>query len=130
MSLNQCNFIGRVGRPPEIRYTPSGDAVANFSMACSESWKDKTGQKQEKTEWVNVVAWRRLAEIIGQYVGKGDLIFISGKMQTRQWEDKDGGKRSTTEIVAGEMKMLGTKNGDGVSRNTPQGNSDMGDVPF
>jgi len=99
-------------------------------MACSESWKDKTGQKQEKTEWVNVVAWRRLAEIIGQYVGKGDLIFISGKMQTRQWEDKDGGKRSTTEIVAGEMKMLGTKNGDGVSRNTPQGNSDMGDVPF
>lgn len=105
-SLNQCNFIGRCGKEVELKYTPSGDAVATVSIAVEESWKNKQGEKQSKTEWVNVVAWRGLAEIMGKYVGKGDLIYISGKMQTRSYE-KDGTKRYVTEIVADQMQMLG-----------------------
>lgn len=105
--INQCNFIGRLGRDPEIRYTTSGKAVASFSIACSE----KRGG-EETTEWVNVVTWEKLAEICGQYLVKGSLVFISGRMQTRKWQDKDGGTRYTTEIVAREMKMLdGKKDG-------------------
>ncbi len=99
--INQCNFIGRLGRDPETRYTQSGKAVASFSLACSE----KRGG-EESTEWVNVVAWEKLAEIAGQYLTKGSLVFISGRMQTRKWQDKEGGTRYTTEIVAREMKML------------------------
>ena len=102
--LNQCNFIGRLGRDPEIRYTQSGKAVASFSLACSE----KRGG-EESTEWVNIVAWEKLAEICGQYLTKGSLVFISGRMQTRKWQDKDGNDRYTTEIVAREMKMLDGK---------------------
>ena len=130
--INQCNFIGRLGRDPEIRYTQSGKAVASFSIACSE----KRGG-EETTEWVNVVAWEKLAEICGQYLVKGSLVFISGRMQTRKWQDKDGGTRYTTEIVAREMKMLsprgegsgsgGGYGGDGGGQEPPQ----MGDdVPF
>ena len=104
--INQCNFIGRLGRDPEIRYTQSGKAVASFSIACSE----KRGG-EETTEWVNVVAWEKLAEICGQYLAKGSLVFISGRMQTRKWQDKDGGTRYTTEIVAREMKMLDSRGG-------------------
>lgn len=106
--INQCNFIGRLGRDPEIRYTTSGKAVASFSIACSE----KRGG-EETTEWVNVVTWEKLAEICGQYLVKGSLVFISGRMQTRKWQDKDGGTRYTTEIVMRDMKMLGGKGESG-----------------
>lgn len=108
-SLNQVNLIGRVGQAPEVRYLPNGDAVANLSLATSESWKDKaTGQKKEKTEWHRLSFYGKLAEIVGEYVGKGSLIYIMGKLETREWE-KDGIKRYTTEIKVGEMKMLGGK---------------------
>ena len=109
--VNSCNFIGRLGRDPEIRYTQSGKAGASFSLACSE----KRGG-EESTEWVNVVAWEKLAEIAGQYLTKGSLVFISGRMQTRKWQDKEGGTRYTTEIVAREMKMLDGKE-DGQQQN-------------
>ena len=127
--INQCNFIGRLGRDPEIRYTQSGKAVASFSLACSER---RGGE--ESTEWVNVVAWEKLAEICGQYLVKGSLAFISGRMQTRKWQDKDGGTRYTTEIVAREMQMLSPKGEarrEGTSREEWKEPS-MGDdsVPF
>jgi single-strand DNA-binding protein len=111
--MNQCNFIGRLGRDPEVKYAQSGDAVCNFSLACSEQWKDKQGNKQEKTEWVNVVIWGKLGEIAGQYLQKASLCYISGKMTTRKWKDQAGNDRWTTEIVAREMKMLSPKQGDG-----------------
>ena len=116
--LNRCDFIGRLGRDPETRYTQSGKAVASFSIACSE----KRGG-EESTEWVNVVAWEKLAEICGQYLAKGSLVFISGRMQTRKWQDKEGGTRYTTEIVAREMKMLSprSESGAGVGQSGGQG---------
>lgn len=106
-SVNSCTFIGHLGKDPELRYMPNGDAIANFSIACTESWKNKDGEKQEKTEWVRISAFGKLAEIIGEYLKKGALVYINGKMQTRKWADKDGVDRYTTEIVANEMKMLG-----------------------
>lgn len=106
--LNQCNFIGRLGNDPEIRYTPTGDAVANFSIAVGESWKDKGGQKQERTTWVRLVAFRKTAEIIGQYLGKGSRIFVTARLQIREWE-KDGIKRQTAEFVVDRLQMLGGK---------------------
>lgn len=127
--INQCNFIGRLGRDPEIRYTQSGKAVASFSLACSE----KRGG-EESTEWVNIVAWEKLAEICGQYLTKGSLVFISGRMQTRKWQDKEGGTRYTTEIVAREMQMLSLKGEarqEGGSREEWKEPPPMGDdVPF
>lgn len=128
--LNQCNFIGRCGSDPEIKYTGQGTAVANLTVACSEKWKDKQGQQQEKTEWVRVVAWSRLAEICGEYLSKGSLVYISGKMETRQWDDKDGNKRYTTEIVAREMKILSPR-GTSNQSEPPSPGPEMGeDVPF
>ncbi len=113
-SINKVILIGRLGRDPEVRYTPSGDAVANFSIATSENWKDKnTGEKREKTEWHKLVAFRRLAEIVAEYLSKGSLIYIEGKLQTREWDDKEGIKRYTTEIVVNQMQMLGGKNDSG-----------------
>ena len=127
--INQCNFIGRLGRDPETRYTQSGKAVASFSLACSE----KRGG-EESTEWVNIVAWEKLAEICGQYLTKGSLVFISGRMQTRKWQDKEGGTRYTTEIVAREMKMLDSRGGGDRSGSAGADGSapPMGDdsVPF
>lgn len=127
--LNQCNFIGRLGRDPETRYTQSGKAVASFSLACSEKRGD-----EESTEWVNVVAWEKLAEICGQYLTKGSLVFISGRMQTRKWQDKEGGTRYTTEVVAREMKMLDSRGGGDRSGSAGADGSapPMGDdsVPF
>lgn len=107
--LNNCQFIGRTGKDVELRYTPSGEAVATVSLACSESWKGKDGQKQENTTWVNLVIWKKLAEIMSQYVKKGDLIYVSGKMQTRKWQNKDRVDQYTTEIIVNDMKMLGGK---------------------
>ncbi|OQY04164.1 MAG: single-stranded DNA-binding protein [Desulfobacteraceae bacterium 4572_123] len=108
--INKAILVGRLGRDPEIRYTASGMAVANFTIATSEKWKDKTsGEMQERTEWHRIVAWGKLGEICGEYLAKGRQVYIEGRIQTRQWEDKDGNKRYTTEIVANEMKMLGSR---------------------
>jgi len=114
--LNYCSFIGRLGKDPETRYLPNGDACANFSIAVGESWKDKaSGEKAERTEWVRCVAWRQLAEIVGEYCKKGQQVFVSGKMQTRKWE-KDGHTNYTTEIVIDRMQMLGGKREEGGDR--------------
>ena len=119
--VNNCMFIGRLGRDPETRYTQSGSPVCSFKIACSEKYKDASGNMQENTEWVPIVAWEKLAEIAGQYLTKGSLVFISGRMQTRKWQDKEGGTRYTTEIVAREMKMLdGKKDGQQQQQWDPQ----------
>lgn len=109
-SVNKVILIGNLGKDPEVRYLQSGKAVANVSIATSESWKDKnTGEKQERTEWHNVSFYSPLAEIVGQYLRKGSSVFVEGRLQTRKWQDKNGQDRYTTEIVANEMKMLGGK---------------------
>lgn len=109
-SVNKAILIGNLGKDPEMKYMPNGKAVANFSIATSESWKDKScGDKKEKTEWHNIVTFDKLAEICGQYLKKGSTVYIEGKLQTRKWQDKNGVDRYTTEILANEMKMLGGK---------------------
>ena len=108
--INKVILVGNLGGDPEIRYIDNGTAVANFSIATSERWKDKnTGEMQNRTEWHRIVAWRKLAEICNQYLSKGRQVYIEGRLQTREWKDKDGNKRYTTEVVANEMKMLGKK---------------------
>ena len=112
--VNKVILVGNLGRDPEVRYSPNGSAVANITLATSESWKDKTsGEKQEKTEWHRVVFFGRLAEIAGEYLKKGAQIYVEGRLQTRKWQDKEGHERYTTEIVAGEMQMLGSRGGAG-----------------
>ncbi|TXI45010.1 single-stranded DNA-binding protein [Methylophilus sp.] len=106
-SVNKVILMGNLGRDPEVRYMPNGEAVANFSIATTENWKDKSGARQEKTEWHNIVMYRRLAEIAGEYLKKGRPVYIEGRLQTRKWE-KDGVTRYSTEIVADQMQMLGT----------------------
>jgi single-strand DNA-binding protein len=106
--INKAILIGRLGSDPEVRYTPSGVAVANFNIATSEEWKDKdTGDKKERTEWHRIVAWSKLGEICGEYLSKGRQVYIEGRIQTRSWEDRDGNKRYTTEIVATDVQFLG-----------------------
>lgn len=118
--LNKCDFIGRLGQDPEIRYMPDGKAAANISIGCSEKWKDKvTGEQKEKTEWVKCSAFGKLAEIMGEYLRKGSLVYVSGKMQTRKWQDQSGADRYTTEIVINDMKMLGSKS-ESQGGNQPQ----------
>jgi single-strand DNA-binding protein len=110
-SVNKVILVGNLGQDPEIRYTPAGAAVANFSIATSESWKDKnTGQKTSKTEWHRIVAWNKLAEICGEYLHKGKQVYVEGKLETRKWQDKDGNDRYTTEIKIHTMQMLGNRN--------------------
>lgn len=109
MSVNKAILIGRCGKDPETRYMTNGDAVTNVSIATSETWKDKSGEKQEKTEWHNLTFYKRLAEIVGEYVKKGSEIYVEGKISTRKWQDKEGKDRYTTEIICHEMKMLGGK---------------------
>ena len=109
MSVNKVILVGRIGKDPETRYMTSGEAVTNATLATSENWKDKSGEKQERTEWHNLVLYRRLAEIAGEYLKKGTQVYIEGKIQTRKWQDKEGRDRYTTEIVVNEMKMLGSK---------------------
>ena len=109
MSLNKVILIGRLGRDPECRYLPNGDAVCNFSIATSESWKDQSGQKKERTEWHNITLYRKLAEIAAQYLQKGSLVYLEGRIQSRKYTGKDGIERTTYEIVCSEMKMLGGK---------------------
>jgi single-strand DNA-binding protein len=109
MSVNKVILVGRLGRDPETRFTGGGQAVANFTLATDSTYKDRSGERQKKTEWHRIVVWSKLAEICQQYLKKGSLIYIEGRLQTREWEDKSGQKRSTTEIVASEMRMLGSR---------------------
>ena len=108
-SLNKWIGIGNLGSDPEIRYMPNGKAVVNISIGCNESWKDENGDKKEKTEWVKIVFFNKLAEIAGQYLKKGSQVYIEGSLKTRKWQGQDGQDRYTTEIVASEMQMLGSK---------------------
>ena len=110
--VNKVILVGNLGQDPEVRYMPNGGAVTNITIATSETWKDKTsGENQEKTEWHRVVAFRRLAEIMGEYLKKGSKVYIEGKLQTRKWQDNSGNDRYTTEIVADQMQMLDSRGG-------------------
>lgn len=113
MSVNKAILIGRLGRDPEVRYMPNGEAVCNFSIATSETWKDQHGQKQERTEWHNITLYRRMAEVAGQYLKKGSLVYIEGRIQSRKYTDKNGIERTAYEIIGSEMKMLGGGNDGG-----------------
>lgn len=115
-SVNKVILIGHLGKTPESRFMPNGDSVANFSIATSESYKDKNGDKQERTEWHNITMYRKLAEIAVKYLGKGSLVYIEGKIQTRKWQDKEGKDRYTTEIIADQLTMLGGRENDAGSR--------------
>ena len=108
-SVNKVILIGRLGKDPEVKYTPSGAPVAKFSLATDEVFKDRSGEQQNRTEWHNIVAWNKLAEICGQYLTKGKLVYIEGSIRSRQWEDQAGNKRTAYDIVAGRMQMLGSK---------------------
>jgi single-strand DNA-binding protein len=130
MSVNKVILVGRLGRDPETRFTGGGQAVANFTIATDFSYKDRNGERQKRTEWHRIVAWRKLAEIVQQYLKKGSLVYIEGRIETREWQDKEGQKRYTTEIIANEMKMLGSKGdgsggGSGASRGGGGGHDDV-----
>ncbi len=134
--VNKVILIGRLGADPEIRYTPSGAEVANFRIATNETWTNKNGEKEERVEWHRIIAWRALAKICGEYLNKGKLVYVEGRLRTRTWEDRDGNKRTTTEIEATDMKMLG---GPGeTSRKAKEGEADSvpppvkegEDIPF
>lgn len=108
-SLNKVMLIGNLGKDPEVRYTTDGSPVASFSLATSENWTDKNGTRQERTEWHNIVAWSKLAELSKRYLSKGRQVYIEGRIRTREWNDKDGNKRRTTEIIATQMVLLGSR---------------------
>ena len=116
--LNMAQIIGHLGRDPDVRYTPEGTAIANLAVATNQTWKDKDGEKQERTEWHRVVLFGKVAEIAGEYLKKGSLVYLQGRLQTRKWQGEDGQDRFTTEIVADRMKMLGGKG----ERNTQAAN--------
>lgn len=111
--INKAILIGRLGADPEVRYTQDGTMVTTFNLATNEQWKDKNGNKEQRTEWHRIVTFRKLAEICGNYLSKGSLVYIDGRIQTRTWEDKEGNKRYTTEIVAQNMQMLDRKDSEG-----------------
>ena len=117
-SINKVILIGNLGKDPELKYTPSGQAVANFSLATNEKWKDKDGNMQDRTEWHNIVIWGRMAENAKEYLAKGRSVYIEGRIQTRSWDDKDGNKKYMTEIVAQSMQFLGSRGDQG---STPGG---------
>jgi len=125
MSVNKVILVGNLGKDPELRYTPSGAAVVTFSLATTERYKDREGNRQEKTEWHNIVAWRQLAEICGKFLHKGKQVYIEGKIQTRSYEDRDGNKRYMTEVVADQMQMLGSR-GDSQGGGYGAGSNDGG----
>jgi single-strand DNA-binding protein len=122
MSVNKVILVGRLGRDPETRYTGGGQAVANFSVATDETYKDKNGERQKRTEWHKIVVWGKQAEIAQQYLKKGSLIFIEGRIQSREWQDKEGQKRTSFEIVASNFRMLGGR-GDGAAAGASAGAS-------
>ncbi len=112
-SVNKVILVGNLGRDPETRYMPDGGAITNFSIATTDTWKDKSGEKQEKTEWHRISTFQRLAEVCGEYLKKGSQVYIEGRLQTRKWTDKDGVEKYTTEIIADRMQMLGSRQGMG-----------------
>jgi single-strand DNA-binding protein len=116
--VNKVILVGNLGKDPEVRYMPSGGAVANVTIATSEQWKDKqSGEQRERTEWHNVVFYQKLAEIVGEYLKKGSQVYVEGALRTRKWQDKNGNDRYTTEIIASEMQMLGSRGGGSTSFN-------------
>lgn len=119
MSVNKAILIGRLGKDPEVRYMTNGEAVTNVSIATSEHYKDKNGEKQERTEWHNLVFYRRLAEVAGEYLKKGSNVYVEGRIQTRKWKDKEGVDRYTTEIVVSELQMLGGRQDQSADSNLP-----------
>ena len=140
-SINKAILVGRLGRDPETRYTPAGKAVTNFTMATSETWKDDSGERQERTEWHRIVIWGKLAETAAKYLSKGSQVYIEGKLQTREWTDKDGQKKYTTEIVASSLVMLSGKGEGGNDPGKPDssespnnhgglGPDDLDSIPF
>jgi single-strand DNA-binding protein len=141
-SLNQCNFIGNLVRDPEMKFIPNGKAVTNFTIACNERWKEQTGEVKESVEYVKIVAWGKFAENCEKLLSKGKLVFVSGKLQTRPWEDRNGNKRYTTEVVANQMQVLsptnssegGYSNNEGDSGFSPKNNTpvpqEFNDIPF
>lgn len=141
-SINKVILVGNLGADPEKRFTGSGQAVTTFNLATTEVWNDKTGAKQEKTEWHRVVVWGKQAETCAEYLSKGRQVYVEGRLQTRQWEDKDGNKRYTTEIVAQTVKFLGSSPGKGstdsdsvpkaavADANTNPGFESESDIPF
>ena len=146
MSVNKVILVGRLGRDPEVRHMPNGEAVCNFSIATSETWNDRqTGQRQDRTEWHNITLYRRMAEVAGQYLKKGSQVYIEGRIQSRKYTGKDGIERTAYEIIGSEMKMLGGGNDSGQqnaqhtppappSRQTPaapaQPADDINEIPF
>ncbi len=133
-SLNKWTGIGYLGKDPDVQFLPSGMQTAKFSIACQESWTDKGGEKKEHTEWVNIVSFGRIAEIISEYLKKGSMVYIEGKLRTRSWEDKEGNKKYITEIVVNNLQMLDRKKDGGKSehdRSMDEHNSPVDDdVPF
>jgi len=124
-SVNKVILVGNLGRDPEVRYMPSGDAMVNISLATTDNWRDKNGEKQEKTEWHRVVMFGKVAEIAGEYLKKGSQAYFEGRLQTRKWTDKEGQERYTTEIVADRMQMLGSRSG-GSARSMPEDDQSAG----
>jgi single-strand DNA-binding protein len=129
MSVNKVILVGRLGRDPETRYTGGGQAVANFSIATDETYKDKNGERQKRTEWHKIVVWGKQAEIAQQYLKKGSLIFIEGRIQSREWQDKEGQKRTSFEIVATNFRMLGGRS-DGAAAGAGGGGAHRGGGDF
>jgi len=134
--VNKAIIIGNLGKDPEVRFTPSGRAVAKFSVATTEKWNDQQGQKQERTEWHNIVVWGKQAETCGQYLAKGRQVFVEGRITNRSYDDKDGNKRYITEIIARDVRFLGGAGGagggggrDGGSFNAPPGQDDPPEMP-
>src|SRR5262245_24202028 len=130
MSVNKVILVGRLGRDPETRYTGSGQAVANFTMATDETYKDRNGERQKRTEWHRITAWGKLAEICQQYLKKGTMVYIEGRIQSREWQDKEGQKRTSYDIVANTMKMLSSRAdaaaaGGGMGGGASRGGDDM-----
>jgi single-strand DNA-binding protein len=121
MSLNKAMLIGNLGKDPELRFTPNGRAVARFPVATSEQWTDANGQRQDRTEWHNIVVWGKQAESCGQYLSKGRQVFIEGSIRSRQYDDKEGQKRYITEVIAQRVQFLGGGRGDGAGRGAPGG---------
>jgi single-strand DNA-binding protein len=128
-SVNKVILMGNLGRDPEVRFMPNGEAVCNFSIATTDSWKDKAGEKQERTEWHNIVMYRRLAEIAGEYLKKGRPVYIEGRLQTRKWQTKEGQDRYTTEIIADSMQMLGGRDDNSSSQSSAPQKDDFNQAP-
>jgi len=129
-SVNKVILVGNLGRDPEVRYMPNGEAVCNFSIATTDNWKDKSGAKQERTEWHNIVMYRKLAEIAGEYLKKGRPVYVEGRLQTRKWQTKEGQDRYTTEIIADQMQMLGGRDGGGSNASYDGGMDQGGDSDY